>query len=358
VLGGGNVTIAGSLNSTPLSDFTLDFYSSASCDPSGNGEGQTYLGSQPVSTDNTGNVTFSGVTFPVPSGQPVITATATDFNNPRSTSEFSACAGSTALPSLSINNVSANEGNSGTTPFTFTVTLSAASTSTVTVAYATADGTATAGSDYTATSGTLTFNPGVTTQTLTVQVIGDTIVEPNETFFVNLSAPSNATIATGQGTGTIVNDDAPALPTLSINSVSANEGNSGTTPFTFTVTLSAASASTVTVNFATADGTATAGSDYTATSGVLTFTPGQTTQTVTVSVLGDTTVEPSETFFVNLSGASNATIAAGQGTGTIINDDVPVTNPATIIPTLDARGLALLTLLVAGLAALALRRRR
>lgn len=61
---------------------------------------------------------------------------------------------------------------------------------------------------------------------------------------------------------------------------------------------------------------------------------------------------------VNLSGASNATIAAGQGTGTIINDDVPVTNPATIIPTLDARALALLAVLVAGLAALALRRRR
>src|SRR5205085_9956557 len=108
----------------------------------------------------------------------------------------------------------------------------------------TADGTATAPGDYAATAGVLTFNPGVTTRTITVNVGGDTTVEPNETFSVNLSSPTNASIATATGTGTIVNDDAAGLPTLSINNVSANEGNSGTTAFTFTVTLSAASAST------------------------------------------------------------------------------------------------------------------
>jgi len=227
----------------------------------------------------------------------------------------------------------------------------------VTVNFATADGTATAPSDYASTSGAVTFNPGVTTQTITVNVVGDTNVEPNETFTVNLSSPSNATIATGTGTGTIVNDDAVSLPALSINNVSQNEGNSGTTAFTFTVTLSAVSASTVTVNFATADGTASAGSDYAATSGVLTFAPGVTTQTVTVNVTGDTTPEANETFFVNLSGAANATIATAQGTGTIVNDDSAPLGPSEIIPTLSQWGLALLALVLMAIATAQLRRR-
>jgi streptogramin lyase len=262
-----------------------------------------------------------------------------------------------ALPTLSINNVSLNEGNGGTTPFVFTVTLSAASAVPVTVNFATADGTATAPSDYAATSGTLTFAPGVLTQTITVSVVGDLVVEPNETFTVNLSAPTNATIAIGTGTGTIVNDDAAALPTLSINNVTQNEGNSGTTPFVFTVTLSAASASPVTVNYATADGTATAPGDYGATNGTLTFAPGVLTQTITVNVVGDTVVEPNETFTVALSGATNATIAVATGTGTILNDDGAVV-AATNIPTLNEWALAALSAMLLASAMIGLRRRR
>src|SRR5205823_13043755 len=105
--------------------------------------------------------------------------------------------------------------------------------------YATADGTAMAGSDYQATSGTLTFMPGETQKTVTVSVIGDTANEPDETFFVRLSSPSNASIADGEGVGTILNDD--TLPSLSIRDVSVVEGNSGTTNAAFVVTLSAAS---------------------------------------------------------------------------------------------------------------------
>jgi hypothetical protein len=119
--------------------------------------------------------------------------------------------------------------------------------------------------------------------------------------------------------GTIQNDD--ALPTVSINDVSMAEGNSGTKNFTFTVTLSAASGQTVTMNFATANGTATAGSDYTATSGSLSFAPGTTSKTIAVVVIGDKTKEPDETFFVNLSSVVNATMVKGQGIGTIVNDD-------------------------------------
>src|SRR5262249_26689234 len=188
-------------------------------------------------------------------------------------------------PSISIGNYTANEGNSSTTTFTFTVTLSAASSQTVTVNYATADATATAGSDHVAAGGTATFTPGQTSQNVTVSVTGDTTDEPDETFYVNLSSPTNATLATSQGRGTILNDDL----TLSVNDVSVVEGNSGTTPATFTVSLSAASSHSVTVGYYTSGGTPPAGSDYTSVNGTLTFNPGQTTATVTVPVVGDTT---------------------------------------------------------------------
>jgi hypothetical protein len=225
------------------------------------------------------------------------------------------------LPTLSVNDVSVVEGNSGGTSLAFSVTLSASSTSTVTVGFATANGTATAGSDYVGQSGTLTFTAGQTSKAVTVTVNGDTVVEPDETFFLNLSTPSGATIADGQGQGTITNDDSSSLPTLSINDVSVAEGNSGTTSARFTVTLSAASASAVTVYYGTANRTASAWSDYTPRSGTLTLAAGTTSQAIDVSVTGDTTVEANETFVVNLSAASGATIADSQGQGTITNDD-------------------------------------
>ena len=227
-----------------------------------------------------------------------------------------------ATVSLSINNVTLAEGSSGTTAFMFTVSLATPSATTVTVNYATANGTATAGNDYTAGNGTLIFPPGQTSQTVMVNVTGDTSVEPTETFFVNLSnATGGATIADGRGMGTIQNDDVIAL---AINNVSLREGNGGMTAFTFTVSLSPASTGTVTVRYATANGSALAGSDYTATSGTLTFTAGQTSKTVTVNMIGNTTAEPNETFAVNLSSPSGAVLGDGQGVGTILNDDGPV----------------------------------
>ena len=139
---------------------------------------------------------------------------------------------------------------------------------------------------------------------MTVNVIGNTMVEPNETFVVNLSNAVGATIFDSQGVGTILNDDGPLL---SINDVVKAEGNSGVTAFTFTVTLSPASAGTVTVTAATANGSALAGSDYTAVAPtVLTFTPGQTIKLVTVTCSANTVVEPNETFVVNLSSAVGA----------------------------------------------------
>jgi len=115
------------------------------------------------------------------------------------------------LPTLTINDVTILEGNAGTADAVFTVTLSAASSQQVTVNYATADGSATAGSDYVAISGTLVFSPGATTRNVTVVIIGDTLDEPNETFQVALTSPTNALIADGQGIGTITDDDAPPV---------------------------------------------------------------------------------------------------------------------------------------------------
>jgi hypothetical protein len=163
-------------------------------------------------------------------------------------------------PQLSINNVTVVKPASGSTGATFTVTLSAPSTQTVSVNYSLFPGTARANIDYTnIPNGTLTFAPGQLSQTITVPVVGDTVRTGAQTFFVNLSGASNATIATAQGVGTLLDYD--ALPTITVNSTSTSEGASGTKTLYFNVRLSAASAQEVTVKYATADGTAVAGTD-------------------------------------------------------------------------------------------------
>jgi CSLREA domain-containing protein len=226
------------------------------------------------------------------------------------------------LPRLSIDDVTHNEGNSGTTDYTFNVTLSRAISQTVTVDVATADSTATAPSDYTSVPVTqLVFNPGETSKPVTVVVNGDNAVEPDEQFFVNLSnVNANAEILDAQGVGTITNDDAE----FSIDDVTLAEGNAGQTSFTFTVTKTGASGFATSVDFATSDGTAKiANNDYASNSGTLNFGPTDTTKTITVLVNGDTTPEPNETFFVNLSNPVGATILDAQGKGLITNDDGP-----------------------------------
>jgi VCBS repeat-containing protein len=230
-----------------------------------------------------------------------------------------------ALPSLSISDPTVTEGDSGGTILTYTVTASAAAPAGgITFTANTADGSATVGSDYIAlVDVTGTIAAGATSTTISVTVNGDTTVEPNETVLVNLSNAANATIAKARGSGTITNDDAVPLPTLSISDATVTEGNSGTTILTYTVTASApAPAGGITFDVATADGTATADSDYIAHALTgQTIAAGSTTYTFSVTVNGDTTVEPNEAVLVNLSNATNATIADAQGVGTITNDD-------------------------------------
>jgi len=351
------------------------------------------------------------------------------------------------IPKISVQNVTVTEGNSGTTNANFVVRLSNPSFQTITVNFATADVTTTAGSDYSPTSGTLTFSPGQLSRTLSIPVRGDTNVEAHqETFTLNLSTPTNATVTTSSATGFIKNDDhlpstydivattatipegaAPntfldsfvitrsnytglsssirytlggtatlgndyelfsikgegvnassgrisfavgatiatltlkvfgdnvyeanenllitlsvpdpstavintpsatsiiknddPLPAISSSSITFLESNSGMTNATFTVALSNPSYQTITVKYATANGTAIAGSDYNSRSGILTFAPGQTTQSFNISLLGDTNIEPLETFFVNFTNPTNATLGSTSITGFIKNDD-------------------------------------
>jgi hypothetical protein len=201
-----------------------------------------------------------------------------------------------ALSGLSINDVRITEGDAGTANAVFTVTLSPANSQTVTVLFATANGTASAPGDYITNSGTLTFNPGTSTQTITVQVAGDTIQEPEENFFVNLSNAVNAAIADSQGVGTIVDNDVPRFQFSSFNYFVKENGVA-----TITVTRSGPSTGTDSVNFVTLGGSATSGSDFVANSGVLTFGPGETSKTFQVSILDDSLPENDESVSLALS---------------------------------------------------------
>ena len=224
-------------------------------------------------------------------------------------------------PSLSVDDVTVTEGNSGTVSATFTATLSAVSGRAVAVNFATANDSAVAPGDFAAAAGTLNFAAGVTTQTVTVNVNGDLLDEPTESFFVNLSLPSNATLGDGQGVGTITDDDTE--PTVSVGDAMVTEGDAGTTNAVFTVSLSSQSGLPVTVDYSSTPGTATSPADFAAVSGGLSFAAGETTQTITVAVAGDLLDEDVENYTIGLSNPSNAALGDDLGLGTI-NDNDPL----------------------------------
>ena len=346
-----------------------------------------------------------------------------------------------AMPVVSVAGTSVLEGATGSNArAVFAVTLSRAASTPVTVGYATADGTAVAGSDYTAATGTVTFPAGSTRQEVAVAVIGDATAEPDETFMIKLSAPQGATLGQSSAPATITNDDAPpagqgatavfsivnqwqggfqgqvtlknggptalagwrlgftapwaisslwnggienrsttaggtsyvvrdagwnaavpvagsvsfgfsattsgapgaptgwtlngvplggttppppTVPVVSVAGATVTEGAVGSGGrAVFAVTLSQATTVPVTVKYATANGSAMAGSDYVTASGSLTFPTGSTRQEVAVTVIGDATVEPDETFTLMLSSPQGATLGQASATGRIVNDDV------------------------------------
>ena len=198
----------------------------------------------------------------------------------------------------------------------FVVSLDGTRASQVFVDYATVDGTASAGADYDAVSGTLVFEPGERTVSIAVPLLDDALDEPDESFVLLLSNPVGADLTTESATGTIHDDD--EAPTLSVGDA---EGGEDIGDLVFDVVLSAASARTVTLRYATADRTATSGDDYRRASGTLTFVPGQTVGSIRVAVVDDALHEPDETFELVLSDPTAAVLATPSAAGTIRDDD-------------------------------------
>jgi len=426
---GDTTTVSGTLDSTPNKTFNVDLYSNAACGQSGYGEGARLFHTLQVTTGNDGRAAIAAtVNAPLPSGR-VLTATATDQAG--NTSEFSPCDAGWARGSarfgsvaygaledagsihisvrrvggsrglLTVNYSTADltatagqdymavsgvltfadgetektisipvaadaldeaeefirltltspadpegvgspgaallsihdndtplkisfeaqrvrEGDEGSTEQSFTFRLSAATSRAVAADYTTVADTALAGSDFEAVSGRLVFAPGTTEQTVNVRIIGDRLDEADERFFIRLQNLSNAESGNIFHV-TILDDD--STPTISVSDTSVVEGNAGTTNAVFNLTLSAASGRTARIRFEAVPGTATAGEDFTAASGLVTFLPGETTKMAHIAVVGDTLVEPDESFIVNLGSPINVVIADGQGQGTIINDD-------------------------------------
>jgi Ca2+-binding RTX toxin-like protein len=240
-------------------------------------------------------------------------------------------------PEIDITGFTIAEGNAVGAPIaTLTLQMSSASQSVVSVNFDTANGTAVAdgvlangADDYNAiTGGLATFAPGSTTATIDVTLNGDGVFEGNETFNVNLSTPSGASLANSSATVTIIDDE--TSPNIAILGTTVDEGDAGPTIATFTVGLDTPSGTPVTVNFESFDGSAAqapgfGGNDYESVAGTLTFAPGQTLQTIEVTVNGDTNFEADENFTVDLSGENGAILVVGTATGGITNDDDPPT---------------------------------
>ena len=217
------------------------------------------------------------------------------------------------------------EGDSGTAMVDLAVTLSSAAAQATTIAFTTDDLTATAGEDYTSTSGNIVFQPGELTKTISVPVMGDTFPEGPEGFFVNLNSTDNGSLKTTgkQGGVGIVDNDKSPLPIVSMpKSVTVEEGTGGTTNILFSVNLSSAATERTEVKWKTAPFTADQ-ADYESENGTVVFQKGQKTKTISVNVKGDKRDEPDEAFAVALTSAVAAALGQKGSFGVIEDDDGP-----------------------------------
>lgn len=241
------------------------------------------------------------------------------FSVPATNFTFNGLVPAGNIPALSIGDVSADEGNL-TADRTFAVTLSSAATAVITVDWVTVNGSALAGEDYTASSGSLTFAPGELSKSIAVPILGDRVEEGNESFNVVLSNASGAPITKVSASATLINDD--FTPGFGVSSASVVEGDAGgSVNLVFTITLSPAASGIANVDYAAIDGSATSPADYLSTSGSLIFSPGQTTRTIVVPVTGDGARESLETFTLSLSNPSGAILRTAVATGTIYDND-------------------------------------
>ncbi|MEP6945568.1 MAG: Calx-beta domain-containing protein [Acidobacteriota bacterium] len=222
-------------------------------------------------------------------------------------------------PTVSIGDISVLEGNQGQTTFSFPVSLSAASGLSSSVSYSTANGTATATQDYAATTGTVNFAPGEVLKTATVMVNGDLVPELDETFLVNLNTPVNLTINDGQAVGTILDDDAPGKIAFAFAAYSVSEASGNAI---ITLTRTNGLAGSVAVSYQTSNGTATAGSDYSFTSGIAIFNDGQASTSFNIPITNDLSGEANETVFISISSPlGGATLGSPTSAVLTIFDD-------------------------------------
>jgi hypothetical protein len=229
-------------------------------------------------------------------------------------------------PSVSVADASIVEGDSGSKTVNFNVTLSAASGKPVTMNYSTADGTAKAGSDYVAASGSLTFNPGEVSKTVGVLVSGDTLTEGNETFFLNLDSPSNATIARAQAVCTIIDDD----PKVQFDSGTYSVKEGVDRSLTVTVTRTGDISVTTSVQYETVNNTASDRSDYTAAAGTLRFAPNESSKTITILITDDAFAESAESFTVRLFNPTGGGLGTPATATVTINDNDSTTGPSPV----------------------------
>jgi Calx-beta domain/Domain of unknown function (DUF4114)/RTX calcium-binding nonapeptide repeat (4 copies) len=209
-------------------------------------------------------------------------------------------------------------------PAQFTLTRTGDLSQALTVAYTLAD-PATNGTDYQTLTNTVTFVAGEDTATIDLIPIDDNIYEGDETVTLTLTdGGTQYQLDPTEQEATVTIADNETQPIIRIANVTQTEGNKSKTNYGFNITLSNPSVETVEVKYSTADVTATAGSDYTATTGTITFNPGETSKTIDINVNGDNTLEQDETFTVNLTEPVNGTIDRSTGIGTILDDDRPV----------------------------------
>jgi hypothetical protein len=244
------------------------------------------------------------------------------------------------------------------TTVTITVTRTGGADGAVSVAYSTADGTATSPADYTTAAGTLNWaDQDAADKTFQVTIINDTLDEPDETFTVNLSAPTGGAVlgANTVETVTIQDDDVAGTVQLAVSGVSVSEN---ATTVTITATRTGGDDGAIAVSYATANGTAVAPGDYVSAAGTLNWADQDSApKSFMVTIVNDALTEPNETFTVTLSAPTNGATLGSPATEvvTIVDDDAP---PVVTVPTLGDMGKILLTGLVAGAGLLVLRRRR
>ncbi|MEA2572460.1 MAG: hypothetical protein QOI24_4461 [Acidobacteriota bacterium] len=315
---GTSVTVSGVFNSAPNQTFEIDFYTDGQTCSSTGSEGWTLRDTKSVTTDAAGNAPLTSIITGLNTGT-TITATARDSSG--NTSEFSNCVHVEAHGTLSTaGTFSVVE---GTATADVVVTRSGRTSGAVTADYTTSNGSATAGADYSAISGTVRFADGESSKVISVPILNDSLYEGPETFTLTFSNPTGGVLISGSVAWTTITvQDDETRPIAVPANVSVIEGDSGKKDATFVVTLTGAQSTIpITFRYYTSPGTASAGQDFDSIAETsLTFAPGQTTANINVPIVGDTDAETDESFSLTIFFAQWGTDMR-YASGTILNDD-------------------------------------